>query len=1490
MVKQPASGSTSIIGVTIGIAVVAGAISQIYGFPGGVVAWFCLNIALWIEPAPAVAARSGVQQSDKKIARTHKFNAVKSGRRHLWGGYFQLWKNGASWSASLIALAGVLIAGLPLRPILMHGKPVIAMLPESVINGVFGLASIAALFLIHLSWTGFTKPTSSIRDNTSWITTKKNELPILVIGVGVAIMAGIATASVLRSIFRLPPFQLSWPGAVLIGFLTGTLLIGAIISLWRRPEIITEWRYTLEARSVWAAIWPTLKLQPEPMLEKRSKIADGVWKDEFNLHFSLPVSTVLANKLILAAFPAERVFPVYVTDQSSGEVSQTKFGIILWSLDSIPALAEQFVDIDLASTWIEVNTIATLRNAGYSTPIMTSCELLTQNESTPQVFNCTFEWSEGLTLEAIMPLIGEISSAIGVDIVIDPIGNSMYVGNIQTANFSDPNIRTIIDGVILINEWERRWSEITKDASPPTANVQSIVDYDLSTVDGRSYQLTSIVFTTRESMEPARYFGMEDKLSTTMGALPMVSITPLVTRGVRHSQRLMVTFSEQRHPFPVNPSMWGKTNDNDVSGIIQAVWWQINRIFRSLKLSLPDLYDFKFMNSSQTTRIPNLVRISLKLYGKDTAVDVIGAAEKIRQAFGCEWLRPKITSDGIDLYVGPNRSVVERYHDAKMLDLVDELDWEEAWRVAHVTGDKLAVPVLHTSSHLPNNHDVVEYFFEIPKGFNLAKLRGQMDTLRTSTGLVYIDIDEVPESPNIVRVLASHKSPLPELAPMDVAQIIDKAPNLPIGVKIDGDLAVVSNSDTPHILVSGASGAGKAQPLDEEIPVPISERFPIGKARIGDLEVGDEVYGIHGLPVRIDGLSSITDEFVCTVELENGTIIRCSTGHLWRVKRRRPNVSTNGLDDNGESIYASGVRHILTVVMQDPTGDIAKRYFQEINTLSRSAISDEAIIDAVLTTAELECLLSNGEQVWISTVPIYGEITDFVGSSIGEICDMIASPDWMNKDSLSAVTHLPDDTRVSILRELINRLPSETHDDWTVIKYLDQDNFIINSIADIAASLGWQYIKKEFSLLIKLGVTTEKTLITSVNVTEDRVPMRCLSIADQDHCYLARGFTPTHNSVIVRNLVVGAILRGDWVYVLDPVKLGVDLKAVEPYVRGFPKETTRLEAVGYLTAIQREVNRRLSINTKYGAENGFSELIPPDERYPMITIQIDEFTSLLVPHKSVAGMGGSDLTSIDQSVQDGLESQAASAAATLVGWLLRTARSANVCVILATQRLDQETINSIPGATTDFRTNLGRILMGNASQADRKVALKRPDETPKVPSDGVKGRGVYESGTGEGVVFQAWYSTSLEIGEMLAQQLSPLAESDKINPMSFLPDSMKAQFELRDTEAVVPFIDEDAIEEISEDELFGFISVEDAEVESDETPVPEEVPINVQLDVDTTEVETADSTDDMDDPRNPWVLLAARHRQRKRNRGRLTIAALGDLEDLQTEADSDDGV
>lgn len=109
-------------------------------------------------------------------------------------------------------------------------------------------------------------------------------------------------------------------------------------------------------------------------------------------------------------------------------------------------------------------------------------------------------------------------------------------------------------------------------------------------------------------------------------------------------------------------------------------------------------------------------------------------------------------------------------------------------------------------------------------------------------------------------------------------------------------------------------GTGKAQPLSTKIPTPT----PNGYTLMGDLNVGDYVFGSNGEPIKITEIYPQGKKDIYQITFSDGRISECAIDHLWNVYYR-PFDSvqvTLSLEDiiNDESPYEMSIPSITKAI------------------------------------------------------------------------------------------------------------------------------------------------------------------------------------------------------------------------------------------------------------------------------------------------------------------------------------------------------------------------------------------------------------------------------------------------------------------------------------------------------------------------------------------------------------------------------------------------
>jgi DNA segregation ATPase FtsK/SpoIIIE-like protein len=98
-----------------------------------------------------------------------------------------------------------------------------------------------------------------------------------------------------------------------------------------------------------------------------------------------------------------------------------------------------------------------------------------------------------------------------------------------------------------------------------------------------------------------------------------------------------------------------------------------------------------------------------------------------------------------------------------------------------------------------------------------------------------------------------------------------------LGKDVEGRVMVANLAKMPHLLIAGATGAGKALALDTPIPT------PRGWTTMGEVQPGDEVFDENGQPCTVIGATPVMTGRPCyEVEFSDGTIVVADAEHLWR--------------------------------------------------------------------------------------------------------------------------------------------------------------------------------------------------------------------------------------------------------------------------------------------------------------------------------------------------------------------------------------------------------------------------------------------------------------------------------------------------------------------------------------------------------------------------------------------------------------------------------
>ncbi|GAB4007608.1 hypothetical protein GCM10029992_61810 [Glycomyces albus] len=185
----------------------------------------------------------------------------------------------------------------------------------------------------------------------------------------------------------------------------------------------------------------------------------------------------------------------------------------------------------------------------------------------------------------------------------------------------------------------------------------------------------------------------------------------------------------------------------------------------------------------------------------------------------------------------------------------------------------------------------------------------------------------------------------------DLAASDDHPMIVGLGKDVEGGYILTNLTKTPHMLIAGATGSGKALALDTPIPT------PDGWSRMGDLAVGDRVFDEQGVPCTISAATEVMEGRPCfEVEFSDGTVIVADAEHQWvtttrseRSERRRRKDDSYWSEDEvlwlknrAHAAMSQPDRPVSTAQMVD---EIGRRFKNVLYTVARGIplLPDEAV-------------------------------------------------------------------------------------------------------------------------------------------------------------------------------------------------------------------------------------------------------------------------------------------------------------------------------------------------------------------------------------------------------------------------------------------------------------------------------------------------------------------------------------------------------------------
>lgn len=1011
---------------------------------------------------------------------------------------------------------------------------------------------------------------------------------------------------------------------------------------------------------------------------------------------------------------------------------------------------------------------------------------------------------------------GEFTAELGAGSLVNHSEDAIFVGNLAAlaTRFDDQERRSSKSSVSIMDlvdedHWNGIWGALDKNkANPP--KFQAGVG---GTAMSGGVLIKAQSFLTLRGIDPRSYFGQEPSLATAMDQKPFVCVTGYIDTGAhrpgeRNPQGLSVYYSDSAvlsNPEELQPTPGG-------NGDLWVLTGRMNSAFKDAKLSPPQVYKVEAL-TDRRSRGNHVWKIHVRLYDGVTVQMLRVKMDAMRGSFGARWLQvDEQTDDGCIIVVGttPEKAAfAEGVAGAKAKAYMTALEWVSIFYKADVTKSGLT-PRLKKVGALEKNPQVAILDFEMPGGMEFADVREKSKRLADTSLNRYVDV-RVGEEPGQFRMLVSRENPMPTSTGFDFDCFDANPGKIPFATGVEGEPIFFDPKNSPHALLAGVTGAGKAEPLTSFIPT------PKGWSSIGDLRVGDEVFDRRGQVTTISDFSPVTMEEKFTVNFDDGQCVPTSANHLWRVRHAQVPFGVRAASTHVDEARNQSelVRKLLLTSRRSGTfigslATLAHMTGAPVELLELVAGADLAVAPGIFPVAEV-ALLAAEHSAWAARMGVdplsvapevsivstknlsalladgtlfvepLGAIDGGVRAQNSHSAGLAAATSGTALDGAWLRTHHQD--RLSVLAGMIAG-GSASAGASEMVLVLGERALAAQATELVRTLGGWAHepvlsVEDEqrqwtvtFSLpALDVGHSARGARITSVDAGGAPVPMRCLMVNSADHTYLSGRFVPTHNSVLAQAFIYGFAVGCAELYIIDPMKGGADFKFVEPYAKAFADDI--FKGAGLMKHIYSEVMRRKDLNAKYGV-SGISEL-PEDVRPPMLVVMIDEFTSLTAPS---AVPPKSDDVEMERDREAIIaENLARGQIGSMAGKLAREARSAGVVLLLGTQKMTATMLDKIPNGS-DLKTNLARVLLGAASQPERMSAFRNPETAAVLGTEVPKGRGIWESLTDSGVMIQVWFATQTKLGEALAERREPLSLSEKTDMSKWMSPAEREQLEI----------------------------------------------------------------------------------------------------------------